>query len=118
MEAIDNSSVRVGELVGDLFTRYDVGSFYDEMFTTAGQPRAHYRQLFKLLAPMTVAELRNRRIWADRSFLQQGITFTVYQGDQGTERLFPFDLMPRIITRRKWEMVDAGLRQRIHALNL
>jgi uncharacterized circularly permuted ATP-grasp superfamily protein len=105
-------------VVGDLLARYDVGRFYDEMFADTGRPRPHYHQLHKLLSRMTVSELRNRRYWADRSFLQQGITFTVYSGDEGTERLFPFDLMPRIITRRKWEMVERGLKQRIHALNL
>ena len=106
------------ELVGDLFERYDVGPFYDEMFTAPGRPRAHYRQLYNLLSSMTVGELRQRQTWADRSFLQQGVTFTVYNGDEGTERLFPFDLMPRIVTRRKWDLVEAGLRQRIRALNL
>jgi uncharacterized circularly permuted ATP-grasp superfamily protein len=106
------------ELVGDLFKRYDVGQFYDEMFTAPGKPRPHYRQLYNLLSPMTVGELRQRQTWADRSFLQQGVTFTVYNGDEGTERLFPFDLMPRIVTRRKWDLVEAGLRQRIRALNL
>jgi uncharacterized circularly permuted ATP-grasp superfamily protein len=105
-------------LVGDLFEQYDVGPFYDEMFVRPGRPRPHYRQLLDLLSPMSVADLRNHQIWADRSFLQQGITFTVYSGDEGTERLFPFDLMPRIVTRRKWQMVECGLRQRIRALNL
>src|SRR5258708_5044511 len=105
-------------LVGDLFEGYDVGPFYDEMLSGTGAPRAHYRQLLDLLSPMSVSELRNHQIWADRSFLQQGITFTVYSGDEGTERLFPFDLMPRIITRRKWQLVEDGLRQRIRALNL
>ena len=112
------ASVLKERLVGDLFEGYDVGPFYDEMLAEKGVPRAHYQQLLDLLSPMTVAELRNQQIWADRSFLQQGITFTVYSGDEGTERLFPFDLMPRIITRRKWQMVEDGLRQRIRALNL
>jgi uncharacterized circularly permuted ATP-grasp superfamily protein len=105
-------------LVGDLFENYEVGPFYDEMFVRVGRPRPHYRQLLELLSPMSLADLRNHQIWADRSFLQQGITFTVYAGDEGTERLFPFDLMPRIVTRRKWQLVENGLRQRIRALNL
>jgi uncharacterized circularly permuted ATP-grasp superfamily protein len=115
LEAVSSPDDR---LVGELFEDYDVGEFYDEMFVRRARPRAHYRQLCDLISSMPVAELRNRRLWADRSFLQQGITFTVYEGDEGTERLFPFDLMPRIVTRRKWAMVEAGLRQRIHALNL
>jgi len=106
------------ELIGDLFERYDTGPFYDEMFATPGQPRPHYRQLCHVLASQSVAELRNRRVAADRLFLNQGITFTVYQGDEGTERLFPFDLLPRVLTRRKWEYLERGLEQRIRALNL
>ncbi len=117
-DTLESNAVLTGDRVGDLFARYNVGDFYDEMFGATGEPRPHYRRLLDQLSPMSVADLRNHRTWADRSFLQQGITFTVYSGDEGTERLFPFDLMPRIITRRKWERVEAGLRQRIRALNL
>ena len=106
------------ELIGNLFEQYETGAFYDEMFVRAGQPRPHYRQLFRSLAELSVGELRSRRIAADRLFLNQGITFTVYQGDEGTERLFPFDLLPRVLSRRKWAFLEKGLEQRIRALNL
>jgi uncharacterized circularly permuted ATP-grasp superfamily protein len=114
----DNPTPADEAYVGSLLEQYDPGPFYDEMFAAPGRPRLHYRRLLELLGHLTVDELRQRRRWIDRHFLQQGITFTVYSGDEGVERLFPFDLMPRIITRRKWERIEAGLRQRIYALNL
>ena len=63
-------------------------------------------------------ELRKRQLEADRAFLTQGITFTVYGDDQGTERIFPFDLLPRIITSREWDTLERGLAQRLTAVNL
>ena len=59
-----------------------------------------------------------RQLEADRAFLTQGITFTVYGDDQGTERIFPFDLLPRIITSREWDTLERGLAQRLTAVNL
>ncbi len=103
-----------------LFAGYDEGNFYDEMFDASGQPREHYRGVFDQLCAMNAQDFDNRRRRADLTFLQQGITFTVYGGESGgnTERIFPFDLVPRIITARKWKRLEAGLTQRIHALNL
>ena len=103
-----------------LFAGYDEGAFYDEMFDDLGAPREHYRGVFDQLCVMTPEQFDARRRRADLTFLQQGITFTVYGGDEGgnTERIFPFDLVPRIITARKWKRIEAGLKQRIHALNL
>src|SRR5437016_739009 len=117
-ETLESPTALAGDLVGDLFARYEAGPYYDEMFAENGAPRSHYRQLLHQLSSMSAGELRSHQTWADRSFLQQGITFTVYSDDKGTERLFPFDLMPRIISRRKWLRVEEGLRQRIRALNL
>ncbi len=103
-----------------LFANYDEGDFYDEMLDENGQPREHYRGVFDQLSAMNAADYDARRRRADLTFLQQGITFTVYGGDNGgnTERIFPFDLVPRIITARKWKRIESGLKQRIHALNL
>src|SRR5207247_5634174 len=67
--------------------------------------------------PMTAREVGDRRLRLDRAFMNQGVTFTVYKDDAGIERIFPFDPMPRIVTRRKWERIEAGLKQRIFALN-
>ncbi|HEX8552812.1 MAG TPA: circularly permuted type 2 ATP-grasp protein [Abditibacteriaceae bacterium] len=103
-----------------LFAHYRENGFYDEMFDAQGVPRAHYQGVYDQLAAMSGVEFEARRKRADLTFLQQGITFTVYGGDSGgnTERIFPFDLVPRIITARKWARIEAGLKQRIHALNL
>jgi uncharacterized circularly permuted ATP-grasp superfamily protein len=101
-----------------LFAGYDVGTFYDEAFTPAGTPREHYVALYRRLNSLPLADYQARHRFAELALLNQGITFTVYQDDQGTERIFPFDLVPRIITRRNWQRIEAGLKQRIYALNL
>jgi uncharacterized circularly permuted ATP-grasp superfamily protein len=102
-----------------LFAEYREEGFYDEMFDAAGEPRAHYRGIYDQLSAMSAADFAARRKRADLTFLQQGITFTVYGQDGGnTERIFPFDLVPRVITARKWARMEAGLKQRIYALNL
>jgi uncharacterized circularly permuted ATP-grasp superfamily protein len=80
-----------------LFSGYVIGSFYDEMFLPGGEPRRHYAKVFQRLASMAPEQFAERRKLADLSFLIQGITFTVYSDGRGTERLFPFDLIPRII---------------------
>jgi uncharacterized circularly permuted ATP-grasp superfamily protein len=101
-----------------LFANYQLDGFYDEIFTEAGEPRAHYRQLFQRLAEMSLEEFDRHRRMADAAFLNQGITFTVYGDEQQTERIFPFDLLPRVIPHSEWSRLDAGLSQRIRALNL
>jgi len=101
-----------------LFERYEVGEFYDEMFAAPGVPRPHYAKLFQTLADMAPEQFDERRKIADLSFLLQGITFTVYSDGAGAERLFPFDLIPRIVPHREWERVERGLAQRVTALNL
>jgi uncharacterized circularly permuted ATP-grasp superfamily protein len=101
-----------------LFERYEVGEFYDEMFAAPGEPRPHYAKLFRTLAEMAPEQLDERRKIADLAFLLQGITFTVYSDGAGAERLFPFDLIPRIVPHREWVRVERGLSQRVKALNL
>src|ERR1700735_1475562 len=101
-----------------LFEGYETGSFYDEMFSSPGRPRAQYSKLFQKLATRAPTQFEERRKLADLSFLIQGITFTVYSDGQGTERLFPFDLIPRILPHSEWERIDRGLAQRVVALNL
>ncbi len=88
------------------------------MFEGAGRLRPHYHALLEELAPVSLDELRRRQTEADRAFLTQGITFTVYGDEQGTERIFPFDLLPRIVTAREWETLERGLTQRLTAINL
>jgi uncharacterized circularly permuted ATP-grasp superfamily protein len=101
-----------------LFATYDLGAVYDEMFDEAGEPRPHYRLLYQRLQELSARDLQQRQSYADLTFLNQGITFTVYGDDQGTERIFPYDLLPRIVTPDEWAVIEAGLKQRIHALNL
>ena len=91
---------------------------YDEMFDPRGEPRPAYRPISEGVAEMPPDELRRRQQAADLSFLHQGITFTVYGREEGTERVFPYDLMPRIVTTDEWATVEKGLIQRITALNL
>ena len=102
----------------DLFANYQTGSFYDEMFSSAGEPRRPYAKVFRRLASMAHEQFEERRKLADLSFLIQGITFTVYSDGRGTERLFPFDLIPRILPNSEWRRIELGLTQRVLALNL
>jgi uncharacterized circularly permuted ATP-grasp superfamily protein len=105
------------DLLAGLLEGYEPGDFYDEAFDAPGRPRAHYRPLVRTLGSMSSQEVGERRLRLDRAFMNQGVTFTVYKDDAGIERIFPFDPMPRIVTRRKWERIEAGLKQRIFALN-
>jgi uncharacterized circularly permuted ATP-grasp superfamily protein len=101
-----------------LIDRYEVGRFYDEMFSSPGELRPHYRRLYGYLAGLTPEALDDRRRIADAAFLNQGITFTVYGQEDGIERIFPFDVVPRIIPQAEWAHLERGLAQRITALNL
>jgi uncharacterized circularly permuted ATP-grasp superfamily protein len=91
---------------------------FDEMFGRDGVPRPHYDELYDRLLHYRLEELHYRQQASDLNFLNQGITFTVYGDEQGTERTFPFDLLPRIITHKEWQTVETGLTQRIIALDL
>src|SRR3984957_15873487 len=101
-----------------LFTGYDPGSFYDELIAPNGQPRSCAAPMYEMLANMPLGVFEERRQLADLSYLVQGITFTVYSDGRGTERLFPFDLVPRIIPNSEWDVIERGLAQRVMALNL
>ena len=105
-------------LRSNLFEGYALGDFYDEMFQAPGVPRPHYADVFERFAGMSRVQFEERRQIADLSFLVQGITFTVYADGRGTERLFPFDLIPRIIPEAEWDHIERGLAQRVIALNL
>ncbi len=100
------------------FDTYDTGSFFDEMFTADGQPRPGYLALKKRLEALPDGEINARQAAAEQLFYDLGITFTVYGHSEGTEKIFPFDIVPRIIERTEWEFLERGLKQRIYALNL
>jgi uncharacterized circularly permuted ATP-grasp superfamily protein len=86
--------------------------------TAEGQPRIEYRRLHRVLSGLSRLDMAQRHDLAQRSFRNGGITFTVYQDDTGIEKIFPFDLVPRIVNARTWQRLESGLRQRAHALNL
>jgi uncharacterized circularly permuted ATP-grasp superfamily protein len=101
------------------FSRYDRDErFFDEMFDNGFVPRRHYRALYDRLHELPQAELQKRQQSADLAFMNQGVTFTVYGREEGTEKIFPYDLLPRIITREEWETIERGLTQRVIAINL
>ncbi len=100
------------------FANYFLDDAYDEMFSSAGAVRPPYAPLIENFLTMSQDELRRRKHSADVSFLNQGITFTVYGRNEGTERIFPHDLLPRLITHAEWAHIEKGLTQRITALNL
>lgn len=100
------------------FVNYQLDRVYDEMFDAAGAPRPQYDTLYQRLRELAPVELKQRQQTADIAFLNQGITFTVYGADEGTERIFPYDLLPRILTATEWATLEQGLTQRIMALNL
>ena len=100
------------------FQGYDTGGFYDEMFTADGTPRPGYEQLMDRIQALPEGEINARQAAAEQLFYDLGITFTVYGHTEGTEKIFPFDIIPRIIDRTEWEHIESGLKQRIYALNL
>lgn len=88
------------------------------MFDKDGKPRPHYRKLCAYLLTLNSSDMTNLQHETDLSFLNQGVTFTVYSDARGTEKIFPFDLMPRILTSVEWESLEAGIQQRLKAMNM
>ena len=88
------------------------------MFGKDGQIRPHYERLLDQIGRLEPAEFERKRALAEKSYLTQGITFTVYSDEEGTERIMPFDLIPRIIPANEWALIERGLTQRLAALNL
>lgn len=99
------------------FTDYTTDGFYDEMFFPDGQPRPRAELLAWRLKTMSPGELARRQRAADQALLNMGITFNVYGHEAGTEKIWPFDLIPRILENDEWQRIEAGLKQRIRALN-
>ena len=97
---------------------YETEGFYDEMFLPNGAPRPGVAPLMQRLAELAEGELMRRQRAAEQQLLHLGITFHVYGDQAGTERIFPFDLLPRIVAATDWALIERGLKQRIQALNL
>jgi uncharacterized circularly permuted ATP-grasp superfamily protein len=101
-----------------LLSEYAVGDAYDEMFDHALRPRSHYERLFDLFGRLNPDEFRLRKAMTDISMRQDGVGFTVYRHEEGIERVWPMDPVPRIIPTDEWLRIEKGLTQRITALNL
>lgn len=99
------------------FDGYTLDGFFDELFEPDGAPRAGGELLVELLSQLPEGELLRRQAAAEQALLQLGITFTVTGDDEGTERIFPFDVIPRILSAADFSIIERGLRQRIYALN-
>ncbi|WAC21420.1 circularly permuted type 2 ATP-grasp protein [Luteolibacter sp. SL250] len=101
-----------------IFEGYDPGGFHDEMFAGSGEVRPHCAPLLNRMDNLSEREFLDRKAASELYFVRQGITFNVYHDNRGMERIFPFDPVPRVIPANEWELLEAGLTQRIIALNL
>ncbi len=97
---------------------YDPEEFYDELYGTKGQPRLHAAPLIQWMKQLSIEQLQQHLDTAQLALFNLGVTFRVYNDDQGVERIFPFDIIPRIVDADNWETIEKGLKQRIYALNL
>lgn len=101
-----------------LLEQYEYATgIWDEMCDQR-QIREQYSKVIATLKQFNISELQQKDRLAGELFMNQGITFTVYSEDAGIERIFPFDIIPRIITGKEWEHIEAGIKQRLKALNL
>lgn len=100
-----------------LLAKYSQSNAWDEMMgdTSVRDP---YKALFQSIGQLTVENMQQKDMQASELFMSQGITFTVYSDDAGIERIFPFDIIPRIITSKEWAHVESGIKQRLKALNM
>ena len=97
---------------------YDPGEFYDELYSAKGTPRQAALPFISRIESLSKDEQALRQKAAELRLFQRGVTFSVYGSREGTEKILPFDVIPRIIEAREWRSLEAGLRQRIVALNL
>ena len=101
----------------ETFKTYDLEGFHDELIDENGTPRPGVELLVDRIESLPAGDLALRQKAAEALLLKMGITFNVYGQDEGTEKIFPFDLIPRIISSDDWQQIEAGLKQRIFALN-
>ena len=88
------------------------------MFDESGKPRAGLEHVAELIGGLSARHFKRRQRLAEAAFLKSGVTFSVYSDRRGVEKIFPFDLIPRVVSASEWERVNAGLEQRVRALNL
>lgn len=101
-----------------IFEGYQLDSFYDEFFEASDQPRKGIERFLTRLKELEHKEIFQRQQAAEKAFLNSGITFTVASKKGGIDRIFPFDIIPRILESEEWSFIQAGLQQRLRALNL
>lgn len=99
------------------FQTYDPGEFYDELMEARGKPRPGARLLVEKIESLPPGDLAMRQKAAEALLLRMGITFNVYGREEGAEKIFPFDIIPRIVPSEDWLQIESGLKQRIFALN-
>jgi uncharacterized circularly permuted ATP-grasp superfamily protein len=99
------------------FSGYDPGDFFDELIAADGTPRSGALLLVDKIASLPPGDLIMRQRAAEALLLKMGITFNVYGREEGTEKIFPFDIIPRIVPAADWQQIESGLKQRIFALN-
>ena len=100
------------------FDLYDPEEFYDELFVSIGKPRSHSVSLIEHMTSLGIEQLEQQRLTAEIALYKLGVTFNVYSDNRGVEKIFPFDVIPRIIPSQEWSHLETGLKQRIQALNL
>ena len=101
----------------DLFANYDPQGFYCELFGGADAEAAHTREIRRRLSRMKLSTLKRRARAADAELFNMGITFTVYSDREAIDRVLPFDVIPRVLSNREWQRIEAGCRQRVQVLN-
>lgn len=97
---------------------YSSSEHYDEMFTAEGKARGHYEEFYAYLDKVSPKKMKQLQDAANRTQKAMGMTFNVYHDNQGLEKILHLDIIPRIISNPEWRKLEAGLKQRIHALNL
>ncbi|GAB3371191.1 circularly permuted type 2 ATP-grasp protein [Spongiibacter taiwanensis] len=100
------------------WSQYPKGDFFDEMISDKGNPRAASRRIVSALSKLSGEELESRRVAADRTVRDMGVSFTVYMDGSNIDRAWPFDLIPRVIGEVEWKRTEEGLKQRVKALNM
>ncbi len=101
----------------NLLSSYDPGLFFDELFGRMDAPAEHTALIRQRLAALDFEELRRRAMNAERELFNLGITFLVYSNKNAVDRILPFDIIPRVISAREWAHLEAGVTQRVAALN-
>ncbi|MCW3109876.1 MAG: hypothetical protein JWQ09_4382 [Segetibacter sp.] len=92
-------------------------NIWDEMFSSSGI-RTSYKNFVSAIEDLSITEMNHKDELAKKLFMSQGITFTVYSSGEGIEKIFPFDIVPRIIESKEWKQIEAGIKQRLKALNI